>query len=104
MGSVHHVAFRAQSDEDELFMRERIHMIGEMPTPVIDRNYFHSVYFVTPGRVLFEIATDGPGFSIDEEVDALGERLVLPPQYERHRAEIEAILEPVELPRTKKTI
>lgn len=102
MGSVHHVAFRAQSDEDELFMRERIHMIGEMPTPVIDRNYFHSVYFMTPGRVLFEIATDGPGFSIDEDVDALGERLVLPAQYEKHRAQIEALLEPIQLPRMQK--
>lgn len=101
-GSVHHVAFRAASDEDELSMREQILAIGAMPTPVIDRNYFHSVYFMTPGRVLFEIATDSPGFSIDETLDVLGERLILPPHYEQHRAQIQATLEPIALPRHKR--
>jgi len=64
---------------------------------VIDRNYFHSVYFREPGGVLFELATNPPGFAIDEPVDRLGERLMLPPQYEPHRAEIEAVLPPIHL-------
>ena len=65
---------------------------------MIDRQYFHSVYFREPGGVLFELATDPPGFAIDEPVEHLGERLMLPPQYEAHRAEIEAILPPIHLP------
>src|SRR2546422_1114596 len=79
-------------------MRERVTRAGLEPTPVIDRNYFHSVYFREPGGVLFELATDPPGFAIDEPVTRLGERLMLPRQYEAHRAEIEAILPPIHLP------
>ena len=71
---------------------------GLHPTPVIDRNYFHSVYFREPGGVLFELATMQPGFTIDEPVDRLGERLMLPNQYEPRRAEIEAVLPPIHLP------
>jgi len=94
-GTVHHVAFRAADDDAQLELRARVIGAGLAPTPVIDRNYFHSVYFREPGTVLFELATDGPGFAIDEPVDALGERLMLPPQYEPRRAEIEAALPPI---------
>jgi glyoxalase family protein len=64
---------------------------------VIDRQYFHSIYFREPGGILFEIATDGPGFAVDEPVDQLGESLKLPAQYERNRAEIEQVLPPIQL-------
>ena len=96
-GTVHHVAFRVPNDADQLALRKRVAEGGLHPTPVIDRNYFHSVYFREPGGVLFELATNPPGFAIDEPVEHLGERLMLPPQYEPHRAEIEAILPPIHL-------
>lgn len=101
-GSVHHIAFRVPTDEAELALRARIEKTGLRPTHVIDRQYFHSVYFMTQGRVLFEIATDQPGFSIDEERSSLGEKLVLPPQYEPHRFDIERLLVPIRLPRHAK--
>ena len=97
-GTVHHVAFALESDDAELEMRERVIGAGLSPTPVIDRNYFRSVYFREPGHVLFELATNPPGFAIDEPVEQLGERLMLPPQYEPHRAEIEAVLPRIHLP------
>ncbi|HYS61669.1 MAG TPA: VOC family protein [Gemmatimonadales bacterium] len=97
-GTVHHVAWRIPDDAAQLGMRERVTQAGLEPTPVIDRNYFHSVYFREPGGVLFELATDPPGFAIDEPAARLGERLMLPRQYEAHRAEIEAILPPIHLP------
>ncbi|HEY2855390.1 MAG TPA: VOC family protein [Gemmatimonadaceae bacterium] len=96
-GTVHHVAFRVPGDDAELDLRREVTAAGLQPTPVIDRNYFHSVYFREPGGVLFELATNPPGFAIDEPVDRLGERLMLPPQYEPHRAEIEAVLPPIHL-------
>jgi glyoxalase family protein len=96
-GTVHHVAFRVPNDETELTVHGRVVGSGLHPTPVIDRNYFHSVYFREPGGVLFELATNPPGFAIDEPVEHLGERLMLPPQYEPHRAEIEAILPSIHL-------
>jgi predicted esterase/catechol 2,3-dioxygenase-like lactoylglutathione lyase family enzyme len=94
-GTVHHVAFRLPNDEAELETRSLVAKAGLHPTPVIDRNYFHSVYFREPGGVLFELATNPPGFAIDEPVEHLGERLMLPAQYEAHRAEIEAVLPPI---------
>ena len=97
-GTVHHVAWRVPDDAAQLKMRERVTQARLDPTPVIDRNYFHSVYFREPGGVLFELATDPPGFAIDEPVARLGERLMLPRQYEAHRAQIEAILPPIHLP------
>ena len=97
-GIVHHVAFRAADDAAQLAIREQVVAAGPTPTPVIDRTYFHSVYFHEPGGVLFEIATDGPGFAIDEPVDHLGERLMLPAQYESYRSQIEAVLPPIHLP------
>lgn len=96
-GTVHHVAFRVPDDTTELAVRGRVTKAGLHPTPVIDRNYFHSVYFREPGGVLFELATNPPGFAIDEPVEHLGERLMLPPQYEKHRSEIEAVLPPIHL-------
>ncbi len=92
-GSVHHVAFRARTDAEQAEMADALSRelrIGA--TPQKDRNYFRSVYFREPGGVLFEIATDEPGFAIDEPADSLGSRLMLPPQYEASRARIEAAL------------
>jgi predicted esterase/catechol 2,3-dioxygenase-like lactoylglutathione lyase family enzyme len=96
-GTVHHVAWNVGDDSDELTLRQRIVAAGMRPTPVIDRMYFHSVYFREPAGVLYELATAQPGFTIDEPVERLGERLMLPPQYEPQRAEIEAILPRIHL-------
>jgi len=96
-GTVHHVAFAVPDDHAELALRERVSGAGLSPTAVIDRNYFHSVYFREPGHVLFELATNQPGFAVDEPVEHLGERLMLPEQYEPHRAEIEAVLPRIHL-------
>jgi glyoxalase family protein len=97
VGGIHHVAWRVRDDASELEMRERIQHAHRRPTDVIDRFWFHSVYFLEPGGVLFEIATDGPGFAIDESEATLGERLVLPPWLEPRRAEIESELPPLTL-------
>ena len=94
-GGVHHVAFRTPDDEEHSAWRERIRAAGLGVTPQIDRYYFRSIYFREPGGVLFEIATDGPGFAADEDAAHLGERLSLPPFLEPHREEIEAGLEPI---------
>lgn len=91
-GSVHHVAYRVPDDATELAVREDVAAFGRHPTPVIDRFWFRSVYFKEPGGALFEIATDGPGFTVDEPMESLGESLVLPPWLEERRAEIEAQL------------
>jgi glyoxalase family protein len=91
-GTIHHIAFRVKDDASELVIREKLINKGLQPTPVIDRNYFHSVYFREPGGVLFEIATDNPGFAVDEPVETLGSALKLPAQYEGMRAEIEKVL------------
>jgi glyoxalase family protein len=96
-GGVHHVAFRTPDDEQQAAWRERVARAGLVVTPIIDRYYFHSVYFREPGGVLFEIATDGPGFATDEDAEHLGERLALPPFLEPYRTEIEAGLKPIEL-------
>jgi glyoxalase family protein len=101
VGTVHHVAWRVANDGAQLTLREQVVRAGLSPTPVIDRQYFHSVYFREPGGVLFELATDPPGFAIDEPAEQLGERLMLPPMYEPQRAEIEAILPPIHLPAAK---
>jgi glyoxalase family protein len=95
---VHHVAFRAASDEVQLKKRAEIEAQGREITPVIDRQYFHSVYFREPGGILFEIATDTPGFLIDESRAELGTHLKLPPMYEPNREQIERVLPPVRLP------
>jgi glyoxalase family protein len=97
-GGVHHVAWRVPDDTTELEVRERIERARRRPTEVIDRFWFKSVYFLEPGGVLFEIATDGPGFAIDEDPATLGEHLVLPPWLESQRGEIEASLPPIKPP------
>jgi glyoxalase family protein len=97
VGTVHHIAFRAADDEEQLQVREQLVARGLNVTPVIDRQYFHSIYFREPNGILFEIATDGPGFLIDESAEELGETLKLPPIYEEKRAEIERVLPPIHL-------
>lgn len=92
VGTMHHVAWRVADESEELKLRERIAAAHRRPTEVIDRFWFKSVYFLEPGGVLFELATEGPGFTADEELEHLGERLVLPPWLEPHRAQIEAAL------------
>ena len=94
-GTVHHIAFRCADELEQSHWREQIAARGLHVTPVIDRFYFHSIYFREPGGVLFEIATDGPGFTTDEPAERLGETLKLPPQYEKYRAEIEQVLPPI---------
>jgi glyoxalase family protein len=101
VGTVHHVAFRAASDQAQLEKRAEIEAQGRQITPVIDRQYFHSVYFPEPGGVLFEIATDGPGFTIDESSGELGTHLRLPPMYEPNRLEIERTLPAIRLPQAE---
>lgn len=98
-GTVHHVAWGVPDDASQLAFRARVLGLGLSPTPVIDRSYFRSVYFREPGGVLYELATNSPGFTIDEPVERLGERLMLPPQYEADRAPIEAVLPEIHLPR-----
>jgi len=98
VGTVHHVALRVPDDAAELAIRERLLSMGLSPTPQIDRQYFRSVYTREPGGVLIELATDGPGFAVDEPADALGQRLMLPPHYEPRRARIEAHLPPLRRP------
>jgi glyoxalase family protein len=98
VGGVHHVAWRVPDDATELAVREKIALAHRRPTEVIDRFWFKSVYFLEPGGVLFELATDGPGFAIDEDPATLGEHLVLPPWLEPHREQIEAALPPLKLP------
>jgi glyoxalase family protein len=94
-GGVHHVAFRTPDDKEQNAWRERIAEVGLNVTPVIDRFYFKSIYFRIPGGMLFEIATDGPGFTADEDPEHLGERLALPPFLEPRREAIEAGLKPL---------
>ena len=96
-GSVHHVAFAARIEEIEPW-RERIAEAGARPTPVVERFYFKSVYFLEPSGVLFEIATMGPGFAIDEEPGSLGERLSLPAPFEPMREQLEGTLTPLPYP------
>jgi glyoxalase family protein len=96
-GGVHHVAFRTPDDAEQIAWRKRIHNAGLGVTEVIDRYYFKSIYFREPGGILFEIATDGPGFATDEDINHLGERLALPPFLEPRREQIEAQLHPLEV-------
>ncbi len=97
-GSVHHVAFAAQPDEIGQW-QHRVHAAGAHATDVIDRHYFRSVYFREPSGVLFEIATIGPGFTVDEPLEHLGEKLSLTPQFEHLRDQIEPRLTPLRNPR-----
>jgi glyoxalase family protein len=95
---VHHVAYRVRDTDEQLALRERVAAAGLKPTPPIDRFWFTSVYFLEPGGVLFELATDGPGFDRDEEPGRLGERLILPPWLEGQRESIQRALPALVLP------
>jgi glyoxalase family protein len=99
-GSVHHVAFRATDDAQQLDWRKKLTAQRHGVSPVMDRTYFHSIYFREPGGVLFEIATDGPGFATDESVDELGAKLQLPSWLESARPRIEEILPKITVPTT----
>jgi glyoxalase family protein len=92
IGSIHHLAWRVEDEAHQAELRARVAEASRRPTPVIDRFWFKSVYFTEPGGVLFELATDGPGFSVDEDPEHLGEALVLPPWLEPHRQRIESAL------------
>jgi glyoxalase family protein len=98
VGTVHHIAWRTPNDDQQKVWRQRLVEVGLGVTPVIDRKYFHSIYFREPGGVLFEIATDPPGFTVDEPAAELGTRLQLPAWLEPQRREIEETLPPVHIP------
>lgn len=96
-GTVHHIAWRAKDEEDLLRWRSLLQSKGYHPTEIRDRNYFKAVYFHEAGGILFEIATDPPGFTVDEPIDQLGEKLMLPSWFEEKRKELEEILPPIEV-------
>jgi glyoxalase family protein len=98
VGQIHHVAWRTPTDEEELAWRDQLRAAGRSVTAVLDRQYFRSIYFHEPGGVLFEIATDPPGFARDEPLDRLGMQLMLPPWLEPFRGRIEEALPPLRLP------
>jgi glyoxalase family protein len=95
VGAVHHLAWRVDDEKHQLAVRAQVEAGGSQATPVIDRFWFKSVYFKEPGGVLFELATDGPGFAVDEDREHLGESLVLPPWLEPARSRIESVLPPL---------
>lgn len=98
-GTIHHVAFRARTQDEQDGWIDRLAEAGHRTTPVIDRQYFNAIYFREPGGVLFEIATDPPGFAVDEPAETLGQALKLPPQYEPIRDRIERVLPPLRVAR-----
>ena len=98
VGTVHHIAWRTPTDESQLEMRKKIVDRGLDATPVIDRRYFHSVYFREPGGILFEIATDPPGFMIDQKEEELGQKLLLPEWLESGRKYLEQVLPKISAP------
>jgi len=98
-GTVHHVAFATESEGTQREAREKLLKVGLNVTPVLDREYFHSIYFREPGGVLFEVATIPPGFTVDEPLERLGESLKLPPWEEKNRALFEKLLSPIQLKR-----
>ncbi|WP_028775870.1 ring-cleaving dioxygenase [Shimazuella kribbensis] len=96
-GTVHHIAWRAKSDEEHVLWREHVEQSGYHPTTIIDRQYFHAIYFREDGEILFEIATDPPGFANDEPAEHLGEKLMLPAWFEQYRKGIEEGLPKIEV-------
>ena len=102
-GTVHHVAWRTQDQSTQVGWRELLMRAGRNVTPVIDRWYFKSIYFREPGGVLFEIATDGPGFTVDESPEKLGTTLSLPPWFQVRREQLDEILPPIVVPTTATT-
>jgi glyoxalase family protein len=97
-GVVHHVAFRTPTDDNQAAWRAEIADLGYNVSPVMDRTYFHSIYYREPGGVLFEIATETPGFTADQPAAELGKKLMLPPWLEKHRPQIEQVVPPLRLP------
>jgi glyoxalase family protein len=97
-GTVHHIAWRVPNEAAQIAASEHIRAASVAVTPIIDRQYFQSIYFRIPGGIVFEIATDGPGFGVDEPIESLGSSLKLPPQHEPKRAAIERHLVPLETP------
>lgn len=98
VGTVHHIAWRTANDEQQRVWLNQIQNLGYNVSPVMDRKYFHSIYFREPGGILFEIATDPPGFTIDEPLAELGTHLVLPPWLESSRSKIVSVLPQLQLP------
>jgi glyoxalase family protein len=98
VGTVHHIAWRTPDDEQQLRWQAELMRLNYGVSPVMDRKYFHSIYYREPGGILFEIATDPPGFSVDEAPEELGSKLVLPPWLEPQRSSLEAVLPPLRLP------
>ncbi|ACT04578.1 VOC family protein [Paenibacillus sp. JDR-2] len=96
-GTVHHIAWRAKDDAEHLTWQQHIAANGFQPTPIVDRQYFNALYFREQGGILFEIATDPPGFARDEDPEHLGEQLMLPAWYEQHRATLEQLLTPFDV-------
>jgi glyoxalase family protein len=96
-GTVHHIAWRAKDDEEHALWRSHVEQYGFHPTPIVDRQYFNAIYFREEGGILFEIATDPPGFARDEQQEELGEKLMLPEWLEAKRAEVEGNLPPIEV-------
>lgn len=97
VGTVHHIAWRAEDDEDHLAWQEHVRNQGHNVTEIKDRNYFNALYFKEPGEILFEIATDPPGFAHDETPETMGQNLMLPEQYESRREQLTKSLIPVEV-------
>lgn len=97
VGTVHHIAWRANDDQDQVEWQEFVRNQGFGVTEVKDRNYFNAIYFREHGEILFEIATDPPGFAHDESLETMGEHLMLPPQYEQHREKVKESLIPFEV-------
>ncbi|WP_107841198.1 ring-cleaving dioxygenase [Metasolibacillus meyeri] len=95
VGTVHHIAWRAQDDADHVQWQQHVMDYGQHVTEVKDRNYFNAIYFREPGEILFEIATDPPGFAHDETAETMGSELMLPSQYEQHREQLERTLIPI---------
>jgi glyoxalase family protein len=104
VGTIHHVAWRTPDDDQQRQWWQELQGLGVPISEIIDRFWFHSIYFREPGGVLFEIATDGPGFSVDEATEDLGTRLVLPPWLEPQRAVIERGLPPIDLSRALREV
>jgi glyoxalase family protein len=97
-GTVHHIAWRTPDDASQNAWLQELIRLGYNVSPIMDRKYFHSIYYREPGGVLFEIATDPPGFAVDEAPDRLGTHLVLPAWLEESRAQLESVLPPLKLP------
>ena len=100
-GSVHHIAWRVPTDAEQVEWRSDLLATGLEVTPVIDRTYFHSIYYREPSGILFEIATDPPGFTVDEPLESLGQKLVLPAWLEPSRTELSGILPKLEIRETQ---